>query len=631
MKRIALFSVLFSLIISSAVPTGAVFASEEATVAAQDVTIDDVLDMKADEMLPEEQVVPEPTIVFDEREKPILSQTQDNENAPVALLSEPVAEIANEDALEEAALFPAADTIVITEIQTRGASGASAELVEIYNASTEPIDITGWCLQYAAAAGTSYRNAFCVGSSDGLSSTRVMLPAGSYAVFVTSAAATVMPGFFYDGILSGTMADSGRLRIIDSSGGVIDLIGWGTTASEYQGGGQAPAIPTTLPIRSLQRISHDGQYQNTLDNKLDFALAQAKTQYETGALYEVADMCTNITGIQELVPEGYISNSRGDCIDRSTINFCDGIIVSEVAANVNRQYIELANVSQETVSLEGCRILTNRSTSIYAEFGMVLMQPGAYSVIYIEDTPLRLTKSTTGIVYLLASDGETEVGVVSYEDLSSDTSWSLFPGGWQQTYELTPGAANKYAQFAACPIGQERNLDTGRCRNIVSALVLADCGEGRERNPETGRCRNIPGPKELAPCREGQYRSEETNRCRSIAAAASSLKPCADDQFRNPETNRCKKIASTDDLADCGEGRERNPATNRCRNVLGASTLADTLPFPVEEAAEGAQRFAGWWTLGIITALGLGYGAWEWREELANAGRRASRFIARSK
>ncbi len=163
---------------------------------------------------------------------------------------------------------------------------------------------------------------------------------------------------------------------------------------------------------------------------------------------------------------------------------------------------------------------------------------------------------------------------------------------------------------------------------------LADCGEGRERNPATGRCRNIPGVSELAPCREGQYRSEETNRCRSIAtAAASVLRPCADDQFRNPKTNRCKKIASADDiaLADCGEGRERNPATNRCRNVLGVSTLGDTLPFPVERVEEGRERFVGWWTVGIVVLAGVGYGLWEWREEIAGLRKRATRFIGRSK
>ena len=121
----------------------------------------------------------------------------------------------------------------------------------------------------------------------------------------------------------------------------------------------------------------------------------------------------------------------------------------------------------------------------------------------------------------------------------------------------------------------------------------------------------------LTPCKEGQYRSEETNRCRSFATLATSvLKPCAEDQFRNPLTNRCKSIASSEDvaLADCGEGRERNPLTNRCRNAVAVS--APAMAFPVESVQDTAAAFAGWWVLGGIGVLALGYAGWEWRREV---------------
>ncbi|MCY1311612.1 hypothetical protein D9M70_619300 [compost metagenome] len=135
------------------------------------------------------------------------------------------------------------------------------------------------------------------------------------------------------------------------------------------------------------------------------------------------------------------------------------------------------------------------------------------------------------------------------------------------------------------------------------------------------------------PCREGQYRSEDTNRCRSIVATvASVLKPCADNQFRNPDSGRCKKIASSDELAlaDCGEGRERNPETNRCRNIKTVASIPE-VAFAVESVKDTTQAFVGWWALGGIGILALGYGVWEWRRELAVLFGRLAAFIHSSK
>lgn len=514
-----------------------------------------------------------------------------------------------------------ASGVIISELQTRSASGASSELIELFNAADTDIDVTGWRVQYASAAGVSFSNRSCIVSSDDKAGVRVVLPAKSYAVFVTTEFAAANEGFAHDGKLSGSMADAGgRIRVVDSFGSVVDLLGWGS-ASESEGAA-AVAVPSSGPPRSLQRKVTDGNYQDTDNNAADFMLAPVKTTYQAGALYEAVDWCGNAPGIQLSVPDGLWRLKSGACVDRSSINFCEGVHISEIAANVPRQYIEIVNSSDEAVSLAECLIMTNRHQANHAMLPELVLEPQGHFVVYIDETTLKLTKSTSGTVYLLASDGETEVESVYYEDLSADTSWSKFEDGWRQTYILTPGQKNEYAQYAACQVGYVRNLDTGRCNKVVEPAGLTDCGEGRERNPATGRCRNIPTASELAPCREGQYRSEETNRCRSIASVVSSLKACAEDQFRNPLTNRCKKIASADDvaLADCGEGRERNPATNRCRNVLSA-----TMPkvgFAPEKITQTAQGTLGWWALGGVSLVALGYAGWQWRFEV-------SRFIRR--
>lgn len=197
---------------------------------------------------------------------------------------------------------------------------------------------------------------------------------------------------------------------------------------------------------------------------------------------------------------------------------------------------------------------------------------------------------------------------VAYPDMSSDTrkgisyAYDELASIWRYGIP-TPGGSNIF------PLEEDISLATNS---------LKPCRDDQYRSEETNRCRNIITATSVsAPCKEGQYRSEETNRCRSIATAASILKTCSDDQFRNPETGRCKKIASSEELAlaDCGEGRERNPDTNRCRNIKTVGSVPEAA-FAVESVKDTTSAFIGWWALGGVGLLALGYGVWEWRREV---------------
>jgi hypothetical protein len=226
------------------------------------------------------------------------------------------------------------------------------------------------------------------------------------------------------------------------------------------------------------------------------------------------------------------------------INDCAGLELSEIAANVDEQFIEIANVTARAIDVTGCQLMTNRNNAAY-EFPEAMLAGGGYLVVKIKDTSLTLTKTTTGTVYLLASDGGREVDSTAYASLAKDTSWALIDGAWRQTYTLTPNAANVWAAYPSCPAGQERNIETGRCRKILEPEVLAPCPAGQYRNPETNRCKKYDTGSTLTPCKEGYERNPLTNRCRKIVVEEDGLKPCAEGWERNPETNRCRKKVST--------------------------------------------------------------------------------------
>jgi hypothetical protein len=478
--------------------------------------------------------------------------------------------------------------IVISQFQTRGSSGnADDELIELYNNSDQTLDVTDWCLKRASALGATYTKLVCFTASETGKESRVLLSPRSH-VFAVSSASTYT-GF--DMKFSAGLSDAGgRIGIYNQRDEKQDLLAWGSTTVESE---TSPI--TTLPPQGslLQRKSLDeNTYQDTDSNAADFEVASPRENYSYGSLSDGVDYCLNLDGLQASVPEGWSRDaSSGECIN-VPVNMCSGLLLSEIAANTTAQFIELYNTNETSLDVGGCKLQTNRSS---AQFNLPsqIISPHGFVVIPIVGSNLTLTKTTSGTVYLLSSDGATELQSVSYQDLSENTSWAWFGGNdWRQTYAITQGVANRYQQYLSCEVGYERNEATGRCNKMESLA-------------------------QLTPCKEGQYRSEETNRCRSIAlAAASVLKPCADDQFRNPLTNRCKNIASSDDVSDCGEGRERNPTTNRCRNIVSSDVPAAA--FAVQPVKDGATAFVGWWALGGVATLALAYAGWEWRREITS-------------
>jgi len=272
-------------------------------------------------------------------------------------------------------------------------------------------------------------------------------------------------------------------------------------------------------------------------------------------------------------------------------NACSGLRLSEIAANTDTQFIEVYNATSAALDISGCQLQTNRSqTASYLFDPGSVLESGEVRSVCISQTPLTLTKTTTGSVYVLDSTGTTEVDAQQYSDLKQDTSWALVDGEWRQTYERTPGSINRYAEYPTCQAGYYRNNETGNCNKIVASS-------------------------ELAACAANQYRSEETNRCRLIASTASSLQACAANQYRNPETNRCRSLSSAEsDLQPCAVGQERNLATNRCRKVLG-NTISQAGSKLEDTPSSGST--IGWIAFAAVGLLAIGCAIWEWRREIA--------------
>ena len=444
--------------------------------------------------------------------------------------------------------------------------------VEIYNPTNRNANLAGWKIEYYTGSGAK-----TVGK---IFKDEVILANGFLVLSNDKMLADVIK---FDNNL-GLAQNDGSVVLLRSGGSVADAVGWGNNSksagSLIKGG-----------VKIVWRCFID---ENIIDSK-----------FLSGK---------NLNN-QEVEPY-----SRPNCKSpepkpepSKELNKCEGLKLSEIASNVDEQFIEIVNSGEKTVITTGCK-LTVGDSGVRENIGDIELNPGEFLTIKIKNTNLKLPK-TKGKVYLQDEAG-SKIDSAEYEKLAKSSSWSLIDDEWTQTFMITENSENIFKEYLDCQNGYERNA-LGRCVKIAIPPVESPCPVGQYRHSETRRCRKIEAAKTIAPCRDGYYRSEETGRCRSIASvAAKTLKPCPEGQFRNSSTGRCKKIASTDDIAkECPEGFERNPQTKRCRKIKSANM--STVGSAAAEIKQVAGATWGWWVFGGVSLLAVGYGVWQWRWEIS--------------
>ena len=457
-------------------------------------------------------------------------------------------------------------TILISKISQ------DKKYVEMYNPTNQNVNLAGWKIEYYAGSGAK-----TVGK---IFKDEVILANGFLILSNDNMLASTIK---FDNNL-GLAQNDGSVVLSRSDESVADTVGWGNNSKSADS-------PIKGGVKIVWRCFIDG---NIIDSK-----------FLSGK---------NLNN-QEIVPY-----SRPNCKSPEPnpefpkkLNKCEGLKLSEIASNVDEQFIEVINSGEKTVITTGCK-LTVGDSGVRENIGDIELNPGEFLTIKIKNTKLKLPK-TKGKVYLLDEAG-SKIDISEYNNMPKGASWSLVDDEWTRTFAITEGAANIFKEYLDCQNGYERNA-LGRCVKIAIPPVESPCSVGQYRHPETRRCRKIEAAKTITPCKDGYYRSEETGRCRSIAsAAAKTLKPCPEGQFRNSVTGRCKKIASTDDIAkECPEGFERNPQTKRCRKIKSANM--PTVGSAAAEVKQVAGATWGWWVFGGVSLLAVGYGVWQWRWEIS--------------
>jgi predicted extracellular nuclease len=157
--------------------------------------------------------------------------------------------------------------VVISEFRVRGPNGGSDEFIELYNLSTNAVNIGGWKINGSSATGT-------VGTRATIPSGVILNPGCFY--LLTNASTSGGP---YSGSVTGNqtyatgIADEGGIALLDAASTIIDQVGM-SAGSAYKEGTPLVSLGTSNLNRGYERKpgGSAGSGTDTDNNSSDFQL-----------------------------------------------------------------------------------------------------------------------------------------------------------------------------------------------------------------------------------------------------------------------------------------------------------------------------------------------------------------------
>ncbi|WP_438315246.1 CehA/McbA family metallohydrolase [Sporosarcina sp. FA9] len=242
-----------------------------------------------------------------------------------------------------------AEDIVISQVYGGGGnSGAfyKNDFIELYNPTGTAVSLDGWSVQYTSAAGTSWTNItplsgtikaygyYLIQEAAGTGGTEALpTPDASGAIAMSGTAGKVA-------LVNTTVPLAGALPT-----GVVDFVGFGTTANGFEGSGPTKNLSATLsaqrlPYAAIPLTAGLGNGWDTDDNGADFATAAPKPRNSESPTekFEMDETVQPIASRIQFIQEGTqitVTAEEGTVPDGATVKFYEntsGAALAEVTA-----------------------------------------------------------------------------------------------------------------------------------------------------------------------------------------------------------------------------------------------------------------------------------------------------------
>lgn len=372
--------------------------------------------------------------------------------------------------------------ILIVELQVRSAASTGAadqEFVELYNTTSQPVDVSAWKLQYKSATGSTWNDKVTLHGS---------LDAHSHYLLVSDKfpnpplASPDGPALALDVFSAGLSDSGGHVRIADMSVPTVpvvhDLLGWGSSANAAEGN-----TPATAPAggKSLKRIvDQDGSFIDTDNNAADFQVTDTPSP-QADPLYVAPDPTPQPDPTPDPVPDPAPSPDPDPLPDPNPANdtppptTTDQNVTPTVslsppqitellpnpkppASDSTDEYTELYNPNDQPMDLKDYKLQTGTTFSYNYTFPHTTLAPFEYKAFYVSETGDVLS-NTGGQARLLDPTGAVVAQTNQYDSANDGDAWALVNGAWQWTTSPTPNAAN----VLALPILKVASTKTTTC------------------------------------------------------------------------------------------------------------------------------------------------------------------------
>ncbi len=318
--------------------------------------------------------------------------------------------------------------ILISELQTASTNNAGEEFVELYNASSNDVLLTGWTIEYKAATSTDAASSWSkrASLSGNIKSHGFYLVAAK--VYLTNADAEWSP----------TLASSaGVVRVKDGTGAVVELLGYGSTANVFEtAAAAAPAAGLSLERLPGKTDETAGNGVDSGNNALDFVVRTTPQPQSMQSVFEpnIGEGSTDPTSTPDTQP------ADGPVLAPPQIT---ELFVNPAAplSDDKDEFIELFNPNGTAFNLAGYILDSGSNFHDSYILPATVIPANSYLALYSSQTKLSLVNGG-GAAKLVDPQGALLDQSTSYGNAPEAQSWSLGENGWAWTIDVTPGAPN---------------------------------------------------------------------------------------------------------------------------------------------------------------------------------------------